>query len=176
MNLEETDILLRAINSYYQRFQMNPLSKKAWQFALAEDSYEEAKTALVAYVRSNPHPPTVADIVGKVKELRATRANTLTAEQAFGITLEAIKRFGYYREEDAKKSLPAHVWATVKTIGWKNLCASMIDDQPTLRAQFRNAFNGIKNAEKQREEFVEVMKINGTARQLLEMATGGDDA
>lgn len=175
MNTEETRTILNAIIAYYPSFQVHRMSLKAWQAVLANEAYEDVKAGLLAYTRHGKFAPTVADILEQVRHLKAAQANEMTAEEAFAMVLESVARHGYYRETDAQRSLPEHIWQTVKTIGWKNICLSNISEQGTLRAQFRNAYNGIQERKEKQKKFVDVMQLTGETMKLIEKAGGNGE-
>ncbi len=88
--------------------------------------------------------------VGTIRRLAvgACRGRELTAYEAWGLVLEAIRRFGLDGKRRALESLPPVAAAAAEALGWKSLCDAT--EVETARAQFRQAFETLAGRE-QRE-------------------------
>lgn len=143
MNLTETITIIEIIAATYPNAkgfndpQSCAKTAKVWAMLL-EDLYPYLVTqAVKKHCMTARFAPTVAEI----RESAANITNPAleeTAAEAWGNVAKAIRRFGWYREEDALASLNEKTRATVKSIGWKSICES--EEPEIIRAQFRKAF------------------------------------
>ncbi len=66
--------------------------------------------------------------------------------EAWRLAMEAVRRFGSYRQDDALKwlcDIDAALAYAVRTFGFRDLCLFDLGDEATVRAQFRDIY---KNA------------------------------
>lgn len=89
--------------------------------------------------------PRIAEI--RQAALALMRPDTaIDASQAWGLVLEAIRRFGLMQQEKALASLPVAVAAAVKRFGWRDLCSG---EEMVNRAHFLKMFDSMQANEKQ---------------------------
>lgn len=107
-----------------------------WTMMLGDIPLETAKAAIKAHMSRSVYPPTVADI----RDAAAMIENppVMDAIQAWDLIGQAIRKYGYYRQEEAMASLPDDVAEMVRRFTWSELCHS--ENVDTLRAQFRMAW------------------------------------
>ena len=106
---------------------------------------------VVDWAMTSKFPPTLADFNKyAVDKLLPPMKDAM---EAWGDVLKAVSRFGYDRQREALDSLDEISASVVGSMGWYSICMSEIDDLPTLRAQFRNAYEArAKVAERKRTE------------------------
>lgn len=148
MTREEAIQVLTLLKAAYPRFYTGMTRADAeaaislWASMLADMPFEVVKIAIEKYMAVGKFPPTIADI-------RESALNTkeLTGDEAFGQAVEAVKRYGYYREAEALSSIHADVAKVIKNLGYKDLC--MLEDgkeKMTYRAHFLRLWEDNKTA------------------------------
>ena len=90
----------------------------------------------------NPFLPMPAVFRKAAQEITQPQS-TMTAAEAWEEATRAIRRYGYYREEEGMNSLSPQVKKAMKSIGWKSFCTN--EDEGVLRGQFRMAFETMQN-------------------------------
>lgn len=117
-----------------------------WSMMLQDIPLDVAQAAVMAHMSQSAFPPTVADIRSAAEKI--TAPNRLEAIEAWDLIVQAIRKYGYYREADAMASLPPEVADMARRFTWEALCTS--DNVDTLRAQFRMAWE--TQSKRQRED------------------------
>lgn len=138
MNRKEIINLLGIATANFPNLQQKEMKPTAilWEKALSDISYDIAEKALIKVLSTSKFFPTVADIRDATAQI--TQPRTLDAMEAWGLIVDAIRKYGYYRQGDAMRSLPDDVAEMVKRFTWHDLCLS--ENPETLRAQFRMAW------------------------------------
>jgi hypothetical protein len=138
MNRKEIINLLGIATANFPNLQQKEMKPTAvlWEKALSDIPYEVAENALISVLSTSKFFPTIADIREAVANL--TQDRTLDAMEAWGLIIEAIRKFGYYRQKEAMEFLPGDVAEMVKQFTWHDLCLS--EEPEILRAQFRKAW------------------------------------
>ncbi len=116
-----------------------------------------------------PTLPTIGKIRKAARDLCA--ADRVSAPEAWGQTLKAIQRHGYYGEAEGMASLPENVAQVVEMIGWTDICHS--DKPDVLRAQFMRMYETVEQRQREVDLIPEDVKvfIAGVGKKML---TGGD--
>lgn len=107
-----------------------------WVLMLADLNYEVGQAAVMAHLARSPYPPTISDI--RNAAIAVTEPNRLEAIEAWDLINQAIRKYGFYRAEQAMASLPPEVADMARKFTWESLCTS--ENEETLRAQFRMAW------------------------------------
>lgn len=110
-------------------------SKEVWYTMLSDLDYLICLNAIKQLICTNKFAPTIS-------EIRECCSSTQVIEMDWGSAweevLKAIRYFGYYRPEEAMQSLSPEVRASVKRLGFQNLCLS--ENPMADRANFRMIF------------------------------------
>lgn len=114
-----------------------------WENMLSDVDYRTAELAIQKHMSESPFPPTVADIRKQVADI--TVPQQISGMEAWGEVTNAIRRFGSYREEEAKESMSPVTRKVVDYIGYRYLCMS--EDEMADRAHFIKAFDTIAQRE-----------------------------
>lgn len=111
-----------------------------WYEFFKNENIEVLKQAIKNLGSTNQFMPSIAEIK---KEMAKIQEPTLriNAENEWEEVLKAIRKFGYYREQEALESLNPITQRIVKIIGWRKLCSS-------------------ENIHWQRKEFIEWLQNN----------------
>jgi len=135
-----------------------------WEKMLSDIPYEIAESALIKVLATARFFPTVAEI----REAAASIVNPAipSAAEAWGEVVQAIRRYGYYREEEALASLSPATAQVVRWIGWQEIC--ICEEVDVIRGQFRRAYE--EHAGNVRQEAVlpaDVRQLIGSAIKSL---------
>ena len=103
---------------------------------LADLDFKGAQKALCKVLCRSKYFPTPAEIREAYADLYSSPQ--MDAMEAWDLVQQAIKDYGWPRENQALASLPAEVARMVEAFGWQELCSST--NQDTLRAQWRKAW------------------------------------
>jgi hypothetical protein len=118
-------------DAFPDRLKVTPGMISIWAEMMVDISPEEAKAALVSYLADGPpHPPALSDIRRRAAE---SRVGHIDVGAAWEEVRRAIQKYG--RDLDPPWSSPA-IAGAVEAIGWRELCNTMDDDLPTVRAQW----------------------------------------
>ena len=163
MNRKEIINLLGIATANFPNLQQKEMKPTAilWEKALADIPYEVAEKAVIKVLSTSKFFPTIAEIRDATAQI--TQPRTLDAIEAWGMIVQAIRKYGYYNQGAALQSLPEDVAEMVKRFTWRELCLS--ENVETLRAQFRMAW------ETQSKRKNELKALPTEIRLLLEGAT-----
>jgi hypothetical protein len=138
MNRKEIINLLGIATANFPNLQQKEMKPTAvlWEKALADISYEVAEKAVIKVLSTSKFFPTIAEI--REASVQITQPRTIDAIEAWGLIIQAIRKYGYYNEGNAIRSLPEEVAEMVRHFTWRELCLN--ENPDTLRAQFRMAW------------------------------------
>jgi hypothetical protein len=138
MNRKEIINLLGIAAANFPHIQTKELKPTAvlWEKALSDITYDVAEKALLKVLSTSKFFPTIAEIREAATQL--TQPQQLDAMEAWGLVVNAIRRYGFYREKEALDSLPEEIADLVKQFTWRELCLN--ENPDTIRAQFRMAW------------------------------------
>jgi len=164
MTLQETMSLMKILSVTYPRdAAYNDPSKVAntaevWTMLLEDLPVKLVLVAVKKHCLTSRFPPTIAEI-REAATVTAKPHLQITAAEAWGEVMKAIRGYGYYREEEALESLSEQTRAVVKTIGWKDVC--VCEEPDIIRGQFRRAYETMAARRKETallpEEFLQLM-------------------
>lgn len=138
MNRKEIINLLALATANFPSYQERDMQPTAvlWEKALADIPYEIAEQALLKVLSTSRFFPTIADIREAVADI--TQPRTMDWSEAWHLIGQAIRKYGFYREQEALESLPDDVRTMVERFSWRELCLN--EEPDILRAQFRMAW------------------------------------
>lgn len=139
--MEKPDIirLVRIVSANYRNWPEEGKEEDVvtlWEMMLSDIPIFVAKNAIKFHMSKSVYPPTVADI--REAAASVSQPRTIDAIVAWSMITTAIRKFGYYRQEEGMASLPADVAQMARRFTWNELCLS--ENIDTLRAQFRMAW------------------------------------
>lgn len=111
-----------------------------WYQFFEADSFDAFRNAIKLICTTSKFFPTVAEIKaamadGDLKEL--------TADQAWDQVLAAITKYGYYRADEAMKSLPDLTASAVRNLGgFQHICSAEMNEW--LRKDFIKVYEDMK--------------------------------
>lgn len=147
MTPEEFDFIRAAIKSAYPSFNIMPdkYSIKVWYRMLGDLDFKLCETALLELIATHTYPPQIAEIRAKCAEYNSPQLKD--AGEAWGEIQMAIRKYGYYRADEALESLSAPVRTAAERIGFRELCTS--ENPEANRAHFFKIYNAIAERESQ---------------------------
>lgn len=137
-----------------------------WEKMLGDIPYEVAEKALMSVLAKAKYFPTVAEIREAAAEI--INPQLPSAMDAWGEVTQAVKRYGYYRQEEALNSLSPLTRRVVQNIGWHEIC--LCEQPDIIRGQFRMAYE--QYAKREREEAImpaEVKQLAGNRAKVLSL-------
>ena len=139
-----------------------------WETMLSDLSFEVGQAAVKVHMSRSVYPPTIADIREAAALVRSPKR--LEAIESWGMVVDAIRKFGYYREAEAMATLPTDVVNMVKRFTWRELCLS--ENVDTLRAQWRMAWeNHLKNKQNEKilpSDVLDLIESGGAIKRLTD--------
>ncbi|MDD3655114.1 MAG: replicative helicase loader/inhibitor [Desulfotomaculaceae bacterium] len=139
MTKAEVAKLLAFITATYPNIEIRQGTVEAWHEMLGDLPYHSARVAVkkVLAEQEIPYLPAIGKIRVAVAEL--TNPRIASAAEAWGEVVQAIRRYGYYREKQALASLSPATAQVVKWLGWQELCTC--EEVDVIRGQFRRAYD-----------------------------------
>jgi hypothetical protein len=120
------------------------------------------KNAIVQCINESKFFPTIADIKQKLVKQTSLEAG-LKADEEYDKVIEAIRQYGYMREEEALNSLNPLTRNIVRRIGYQELCCADINREYILRSAF------IKSFESEQEDFIRYELSNNTDTEEMKL-------
>ena len=117
---EATNLVGLAIANFpnMQEKDMRPTAK-LWMQMLSDIPYSIAEKAILRSLSTAKFFPTVAEI--REAAVLLTKPEIPTAIEAWGEVMNAIRRYGYYRPNEALASMTPITQSIVKKIGWREI-------------------------------------------------------
>ena len=172
MTTEEFDIIRAAIKSAYPDSNIMPdkYSIRMWYKLLGDLDFEVCETALYELFATNKFPPRVAEIREKCMEYMNPQIKD--SGEAWEEVQAAVRKYGYYRADDAVKTLPDAIQQAVNRIGgFSYICTN--DNPMVARAHFYKVYDAI--VERQRKDAMLPAGVLGRKMEYIEMAKGFDE-
>lgn len=162
-----------AIRAYYPQANIipNEAAAELWFRQLGDIPYQTATVALNKWVSVNRWPPTIADIREAALEVSTDAIPDWS--EAWETVLNAIRRFGPYRQEDAMASLDEITLTVVRRLGFMNLCSS--ENIAADRANFRTIYQVVAERRRKEEQLPEALRAAiRSNRELIERIKAGE--
>lgn len=165
MNRKEVINLLGIATANFPSMQQRDMKPTAvlWEKSLSDIPYDVAEKAVLKVLSTSKFFPTIAEI--REAAVQLTQPRRLDAIEAWELIVQAIRKYGVYREAAALKSLPDDVAEMARRFTWWELC--MNENPDTLRAQFRMAWETQSKREK------EIKSLPAEIRQTIEGLANG---
>lgn len=123
---------------YSKEFTQEQVS--VWYGFFKNDSYDDFRDAIKRISVKSKFMPSIAELKGEMAEQSTAQ---LDADEAWTGVVKAIGRYGYYRSEEAMKSLPDLTRNAIQCMGgFQRLCAS--EDNEWLRKDFAKVYDDMR--------------------------------
>lgn len=162
MPRDQFKILCKGMKAVYtqETFLPDADAFQIWYALLGDLDFRVLQVAIQKYMLTNKFPPTIADL----REIATTICNGEAPDwgESWEKVLNAIRRFGSYRETEALESLDEMTRSIVRRLGFRNLCMSENINQD--RANFRMIYEQV--SERARKENALPIALNNTIKLL----------
>lgn len=166
MNRSDVVKILTFISASYSQFKY-PLGEEdfdttfeeVWFEMLREFDYRLVATATKRLVSTKKYPPSIHDMLSVIRDITRTPEDNIIGPEAYGMVIEAARRWGVYYEDEAREALPAKIWRTIEAMGGFHVICHSEEGDTFLRNQF------IKFYEMFREKDDDTQKLPPSLRQ-----------
>lgn len=143
MSKEEFATIAAVLHSAYGKnnIMADESALNLWYGMLKDINYAVCRNATTQLISQNKFVPTIAEIRDKCASITAELMPEW--DEAWGMVLMAVRRYGYMNELNALESLPDAVRNVVKRMGYQNICQS--ENVGVERANFRDAYKSQVN-------------------------------
>ncbi|MGE5328091.1 MAG: replicative helicase loader/inhibitor [Deltaproteobacteria bacterium] len=118
-----------------------------WHKSFNDIDFNIAEIAVQKLILESPYPPTIADLRKQISDITTPKNQALDPADGWGEVTAAIRNFGYYREEEAIKSLSPLTAKVVRYLNWREIC--LCEEPGIIRGQFMKMFEQIAKRDKQ---------------------------
>ena len=127
-----------------------------WSKAFPSVSKDEFSRAMIATLKTNfsGFPPTIGQVNEMLQQTTATVSEQLTEGEAWNILIQAVKRFGNYRRDEAFKWMreqSERVARCAEIMDWNSICLWETRDQPANRAHFWKVLSGLEQRDRRND-------------------------
>ena len=147
MTKGEVAKLLAVLAASYPKFEVDDLKVQVWYEMLGDLDYDVANIAIKKIIMLNTFPPAIAEVRKAAIEISSPRG--LTAAEAWGEVIRAIRDYGYYREKEAMASMSPITAQVVRYLGWREICLS--EEPEILRAHFLKMYDQVAAREQKKQ-------------------------
>lgn len=167
MTDKEFETIALAIKAAYPNSNVLPdkYAMKTWYRALMDLDYQVTENAVWEHISTSVFPPSIAEIREKCTARLSPMVNDWG--EAWEEVLQAIRKYGSYREEEAVASMSRLTTIAVCRMGFKNLCQS--DNPVADRAHFQRIYEGMVKEEKRQTQLPEFVRAEKS--QMIESHT-----
>ena len=116
---------------------------EVWYQMLGEYSVEQFSKATQDLVKTEKYMPSIADITKAIAKQQTS--NLPSAEDEWREVINSIHQFGYYRQEQAIKSLKPYTAKIVNYIGYERICMATPEEQTWNKKNFITEYNTLKD-------------------------------
>lgn len=175
MTKQETMAMLAVFNASYPRFAVTnqdslDMMVDIWQKSFSDTPYALITAAVQKLLYELQFPPTIADVAKRLADINAP--HLLNDSEAYEEMIFAVGKYGWCHQQEAMDSLAPLTRKIVNQMGYLDICKS--ENDGTLRAQFRMAYQAEANEIKQNallpEKFKLQIGINGKGNLLTDGA------
>lgn len=117
----------------------NEAAMDIWFRKLEDIPDHVANAVLSKWLDTHSAPPSIAEIRAEAASL--TNGPLPTWSDGWAQVQKAVGRYGYLRREEALASMDELTRATVKNLGWQQICES--ENIDNIRANFRMAYEAL---------------------------------
>jgi hypothetical protein len=147
MTKGEVAKLLVVLAASYPKFEVDDVKVQVWHEMLGDLDYAVASMAVKKIIMQNTFPPAIAEVRKAAIEISSPRG--LTAAEAWGEVIRAIRDYGYYREKEAMTSMSPITAQVVRYLGWREICLS--EEPEILRAHFLKMYDQVAAREQEKQ-------------------------
>lgn len=147
MTKGEVAKLLVVLAASYPKFEVDDVKVQVWYEMLGDLDYAVASMAVKKIIMQNTFPPAIAEVRKAAIEISSPMG--LTAAEAWGEVIKAIRNYGYYREKEVMASMSPITAQVVRYMGWREICLS--EEPEILRAHFLKMYDQVAAREQEKQ-------------------------
>ncbi|MBN1459046.1 MAG: hypothetical protein JXA57_05885 [Armatimonadetes bacterium] len=140
MSPAEVAKILGALAVAYPSFQVGELRHRLWSEMLVDLDYRLADTAVRRHIATSRFAPSIAEI--REQALQAITPDQLTAAEAWGELMEAVRRHYVTHPEEALTELSPATRRVAEMIGWRQIY--LCQELDVLRGQFLRMYEQVQ--------------------------------
>lgn len=133
-----------------------------WYEFFRNDDYEVFRNAVKRIIPKNQFMPSIAELKQEIANI-SNPILQLDIDEEWNNVIQAIRKYGYYRVEEALNSLNEYTRQIVRTIGWYRLCMS--ENIEWERKTFKELFNN------KQDRYEDVLVLSEPTMTLAELTT-----
>lgn len=120
---------------------------EVWYDFFKNDDYETFRTAVKRIIPKNQYMPSIAELKQEIAHI-SNPILQLNVDEEWKKVIDVIRKYGYYRSDEALGSLNEYTRKIVQTIGWHRLCTSenIEWERKTFKELFNNKQENIEDA------------------------------
>ena len=118
--------------------EFTPEQVGVWFNFFENESFDSFRSAVKRIVAKSKYLPSIAELKQEIA-LITNPMLQLDCDEEWDSIIKALRRYGYYRYEEAMDSLKPQTRQIARTIGWYNLCTS--ENIEWQRKTFKELFN-----------------------------------
>lgn len=158
--------LLAVIAAAYPGFEVDDIRLRVWTQMLSDLDYSVANIAVNRHIATSRFAPTIAEI--REQAVIASGLEELTAAEAWGELMHAVRLYGYYHELEGMASLSLETRRVVAQITWREI--NMCENLDVLRGQFLRMYQAVHDRVKRETQLPECWRtgIGGAIADALD--------
>lgn len=172
MKNSETAMLMAALKLAYPKYYVGQTedesrqAAKLWNSMLEDYTYADVMPAVKAVIVTSKFPPTIADIIEKIRDFRGREMNEL---EAWGYISKAVRNGSWHAEEEWKR-LPENLQKIVSPEMIRTWARAEADDVETvICSHFSRTFRAVQAKQKERE------MLPSSVKQYITQIRGGEE-
>ena len=112
---------------------------------LGKYTSEEFSSAIQELIKTEKYFPSIAHITEQIAKLKLV--NIPSAEDEWQEVINAVHRWGSYRQAEALEDLKPYTAKIVGYIGYMNICTATKEEQVWNKKEFIEEYNALKDKE-----------------------------
>jgi hypothetical protein len=167
MTQSETAKLLTMIAATWDQFKVSDVKVEVWTVALQDLDFGTVQRAFGRYVSCAHFPPVPADIRDEV--LAMQRPDSLTAGEAWGRMMGAVREWGYYHESEAMRTMGPDAAGVAQLLGWREINLCNLSEIGVMRGQFLKMYGQIHDRQDKEIRLPASLRSSGVTTSDLEL-------
>lgn len=169
MKRSEAAKLLAVVAASYPNFEPDEVKLGVWTEMLGDLDYPTANMAVRRHIATSRFAPTVAEI--REQAMIAGGHEEVTATEAWGELMQAVRHHGYYHEREALAEMNPETRRVVERITWREV--NMCENLDVLRGQFLRMYETMAGRSRREALCPPAIRVGEIEAPALRMIEGG---
>ena len=144
MNKQDFVKVLKLLGASYNK-EFDQEQTEVWYSFLKNYQYSELLEATKNIISKSKYLPSIAEIKEEIANLQTK--DIPKAEDEWQEVLMAVRKYGYYRPQEALDSLKPYTAYITRHIGFMNICNATEEQQIWNKKEFIGEYNTLKDKE-----------------------------